>query len=131
MIGITELVELCDEQYATNLGWFVVLGERVRDTTDPQLQRLLATAAHRHAWHAELWWQRRPAIPHDVVHEPPPPATIDVGSDALDAYRDHLAEQRSLLARLRGDIDPELDPSTHRVATLVDRDLAELADRLP
>lgn len=131
MIGIVDLVALCDEQYTTSLGWFVVLGERVGDTTDPELQRLFATAAHRHAWHAELWWQRRPAIPHDVVHEPPAPATIDTGDEASEAYRDHLAEQRALLARLRGELDPDLDPSTLRVVTLVDRDLAELAERLP
>jgi hypothetical protein len=126
-IGIVDLVGVCDEQYAVNLGWFVVLGERVRDETDPQLQRWFATAAHRHAWHAELWASRRPAIPHDAIHELPAPAAIEVGDDLAVAYRDHLVLQRAWLGRLRDEIDPELDPSTLRVLTLVDADLADLA----
>jgi len=129
--GIVDLVALCDEQYATHVGWFMALGERVRDETDPRRQRWYATAAHRHAWHAELWAQRRPAIPHDTVHELPPPAEIGVDGDITSIYCDHLVEQRALLARLRGEVDPELDPSTRRVIDLVDADLADLAAHLP
>lgn len=131
MTRIVELIDLCDEQIATNLGWFALLGGRVREAADPELQRLFATAGHRHAWHAELWAQRRPAIPHDAVHEPPAPALVEVGDDVVAAYRGHLAAQRSVLERLRADTDPDLDPSTVRIITLVDADLAELADRLP
>lgn len=131
MIAIAELVDLCDERCASELGWFTVLGERVRDEPDPGLQRLLATAAHRHAWHADLWWARRPAIPHDAVRTTPAPARPDVGDDLVAAYRAHLVHQRSLLARLRADTDPDLDPATVRVATLIDADLADLQDRLP
>jgi hypothetical protein len=129
-IGIVDLVELCDEQCATHLGWFVALGERVRDERDPRRQRWCGEAAHRHAWHAELWAQRRPSIPHDAVHELPPPRSIDVGDDLAAAYRAHVDEQRSLFDRLRRDIDPELDPSTARVITLVATDLDDLAATL-
>lgn len=128
---IVELVDLCDECCASDLGWFQVLGERVRDERDPRLQRLLATAAHRHAWHAELWAARRPAVPHDAPHERPHPVPPDVGDDLVAAYREHLSQRRSFLARLRADADPDLDPATHRVAALVDNDLADLQDRLP
>lgn len=131
MIGITELVEVCDEQCALHLGWFVLLGQRVRDAPDPKLQRLFATAAQRHAWHAELWAHRRPAIPHDATHAPPPPALIAVGDDLVADYRDHLALQRTWLERLRSDIDGELDPATERVITLVDADIVDLQSRLP
>ena len=127
---ITELVDVCHERCAENLGWFVVLGERIRDEPDPTLQRLWAVAAHRHAWHAELWAQRRPAIPHDAVHARPEPARPDVGDDLVDAYRRHVAGQRSFLAGLRTTLDPDLDPSTRRVVDLIDADLADVEQRL-
>ena len=130
-VGIVDLVDLCDDQCASSLGWFVVLGERVRDESDPRLQRLFATAAHRHAWHAELWARRRPAIPHDAVHDLPAPSTPEVGDDLATAYREHLAGQRAWLDRLRDEIDADLDPSTRRVIDLVDADLADLAAHLP
>lgn len=129
MIGITDLITLSDAQSATHLGWFVALGRHVAMEPDPAVQRLLATAAHRHAWHAELWAGRRPTIPHDAVHVLPAPAAVDVAGDVLDAYRTHLAVQRALLADLRARADRELDPATHRVLDLVDADLADLADR--
>lgn len=130
MTTIAELVDLCDEQCATDLGWFVALGSRVRHEPDPRLQRLFATAAHRHAWHAELWAARRPTVPHDAVHGMPDPATPDVGDDLVASYREHLATRRSFLADLREAADPELDPATVRVVSLVDNDLADLERRL-
>lgn len=130
MIGIVDLVTVCDEQYAANLGWFVVLGRRVADEPIPALQQLYSTAAHRHAWHAELWAGRRPAIPHDAVHVLPEPATVTAGDDLRTAYRDHLAHELEALARLRAGTDPELDPSTHRVVGLVAADVRDLSERL-
>lgn len=130
MIGIVDLVALCDARAATDLGWFVVLGRHVATEPDPALQRTLAAAAHRHAWHAELWAQRRPAIPHDAVHPLPEPATVDAAGDLVGTYRSHLAAQRALLSELRGRTDRELDPATRRVVDLVDADLADLAARL-
>lgn len=131
MTTIAELVDVCDEAVAIDLGWFRVLGERVRDEPDPQLQRLFAAASHRHAWHAELWAERRPAIPHDAPRTLPDPIEPDVADDLLGSYRDHLSARRSFLARLRADADPELDPATHRLAELIDADLADLQRRLP
>lgn len=130
MTTVDDLITVCDELTAADLGWFVVLGERVRAETDPELQRLLATAAHRHAWHADLWARRRPAIPHDVERPAPEPTLPDVGDDLVAAYRRHLAAQRSFLAELLAVVDADLDPATVRVATLIDADLADLADRL-
>lgn len=131
MIAITDLVDVCDEQSAVYLGWFALLGQRVRDEPDPILQRLFATAAHRHAWHAELWANRRPAIPHDTIHELPPPASPSIEDDLATAYREHLVAERAKLARLRAGVDRDLDPSTVRVIDLVDADLADLQSRLP
>lgn len=131
MTAIDDLITVCDECTAADLGWFVVLGERVRVETDPELQRLLATASHRHAWHAELWAQRRPAIPHDAARPAPQPALPDVGDDLVAAYRRHLTVRRSFLVGLRAGADPDLDPSTHRLIDLVDADLADLQLRLP
>lgn len=128
---IDELIGVCEERAAADLGWFVVLGERVRNEPDPRLQQLFATAAHRHAWHAELWAGRRPAIPHDASPTPPRPAPPEVGGDVVAAYREHLVAQRAFLAELRTETDPDLDPSTHRVLDLVDADLADLQDQLP
>lgn len=130
-IGLVELVALCDAQCATDLGWFVTLGERVRDEPDPRRQRWYATAAHRHAWHAELWARRRPAVPHDAPHPLPPPAPVDAGDDLAATYRQHLATRREQLAGLRDAVDPDLDPSTRRVVALVDADLADLLAQAP
>ena len=130
-IDLVDLVALCDEQCAVDLGWFAALGERVRDEPDPRRQRWYATAAHRHAWHADLWAQRRPAVPHDAAPALSAPAPVEVGGDLAAAYHDHLAAQRERLARLRDAVDPDLDPSTRRVIALVDADLADLQRREP
>ena len=131
MISITDLIEVCDEQYARNLGWFELLGQRVRAEPDPKLQRLFATAAQRHAWHAELWASRRPAIPHDTIHPLPPPTAPSIEGDLPAAYREHLVAERVTLARLRAGVDRDLDPSTVRVIDLVDADLADLQSQVP
>lgn len=131
VIAITDLVEVCDEQYALYLGWFALLGQRVRDEPDPNLQRLFATAAQRHAWHAELWANRRPAIPHDAIHELPPPVSPLIEDDLAAAYREHLVAERAELERLRAGVDRDLDPSTVRVIDLVDADLADLQSQAP
>ena len=131
VIAITDLVGVCDEHYARYLGWFALLGERVRDEPDPELQRLFATAAHRHAWHADLWASRRPAIPHDATHALPTPASHAIGADLVAAYVAFLDAERAQLARLRAVVDCDLDPSTVRVIDLVDADLADLRSRLP
>ena len=131
MIGIVDLIDVCDRRYADDLGWFTVLGAWVVDEPDPATQRWFATAAHRHAWHADLWAQRRPAVPHDVDHVLPDPATVEPWGERAEAYDAHLAAVRAELAELRAMIDPELDPSTLRTITLVDADLATLQSGHP
>ena len=131
MTGIVELVRVCDEQYAVNLGWFTMLGGWVADEPDAELQRLFATAAHRHAWHADLWADRRPRIPPDSIPELPTPAKPATSDDRVGSYREALGSMRATLADLDADLDPDLDPSTRRVISLVDADLVDLAARLP
>jgi hypothetical protein len=126
VIGIVDLVDVCDRRYADDLGWFTLLGRWVTDEPDPARQRWFAVASHRHAWHAELWAQRRPAIPHDADHVLPDPAAVEPTGDRAAAYAAHLVAVRAELADLRAAIDPELDPSTLRTLTLVDADLAAL-----
>lgn len=130
-LGIIELGTVCDDQYAANLGWFAALGAWVPDTSDPMLQRLFSTAAHRHAWHAELWAARRPTIPPVDERALPAPIEITAGDDRAVTYRDGVAAMRSSIAALRSRVDPEFDPSTLRVVELVERDLTDLAGRLP
>jgi hypothetical protein len=127
-IGIVELGRICDEQWAVGRGWFATLGGWVSDEPAPALQRLYATASHRHAWHADLWRARRPTIPPVQAQPDPDPAPIVVDAeDRSAAYREGLATMRRSLDELRARIDPDLDPSTVRVIDLVSADLADLA----
>jgi hypothetical protein len=130
-ITITDLVGICDECYAVDLGWFETIGGWVADESDPARQRWFAVAGHRLAWHAELWARRRPAIPHDTDHSLPPAAPVAVTGDRLAAAAAFLEESRAFVDGLRRRTDPVLDPATHRLADLVDADLADLQRRLP
>lgn len=129
MIPIDELVTLSERRCTLALGWFETLGGWVVDEPDPRRQRWFATACHRLAWHADLWSDRRPAIPHDVVHPRPRPASVDPTGDRAAALSAHLAAERNELAALAARVDPDLDPATLRVIALVDADLAELLER--
>ena len=44
---------------------FEVFGRWSMDTEQPDVARLFAEQAHHHAWHAELWAERRPVL-HDL-----------------------------------------------------------------
>ena len=129
-VGIVELVDVCASMAARNRSWFERLGAWVTDEPDPTSQRWFAVAAHRHAWHAELWDGRRPTI---AVHAPPPEQpngqpTHDDPDDRAGWYSAELATMRTELTGLVGRVDPVLDPSTRRVIDLVLADLADLAD---
>ena len=130
-LGIEELRDLCDRRSAADLGWFEVLGRAATDGGDPVGRRHLAEAAHRRAWHAELWTARRPRVPpEEPVVAPPPrrPDGVD-GADPAAAHRRDVDEVRDELRALLGRVDPDLDPSTVRTVRLVLADLDELADR--
>lgn len=130
VITIDRLTAECERQYALHLGWFAELASWVVDEPDPVRQRCFAEAAHRHAWLAELWAGRRPRIPPEAVPELPPAASVAGDADRVVGYAAALDAMRADLAELRDAADPELDPSTHRVITLVDADLADLRSRL-
>ncbi len=137
-LGIVELGHLCAEMRARSLDLFTVLGSWVTSTEAGELQRLFAEACHRHAWHAELWEARTPAIrvafPMPAEHEQLAAdglaGDVETDDQRRDRYRAALSSLDEQLRSLRGRIDPSLDPSTARTIDLVGRDLVELAARV-
>jgi hypothetical protein len=139
-LGIVELGDVCGRMRARNLDLFERLGTWVATTTDAALQQLLATTAHRHAWHAELWRGRAPAIPPvDLesltgAHRAALSDLDDLDglddNDRIGWYRAQLDGLQGELAELKARVDDVLDASTHRTAQLVIADLDDLSDRL-
>jgi hypothetical protein len=130
-VGIVELVEVCAAEHARSMSLFERVGGWVATTDDAALQRLFATAAHRHAWHAELWAGRAPAIPVAAVAADVAAiadATGDV--DRWTAYVTALGSLDADLAALAHRVDPDLDPGTARVVSLVASDVRALAAQL-
>lgn len=127
MTSIVGVGELCGRMRARSLDLFEQLGAWIRTTDDPALQRLFATASHRHAWHAELWAQRCPTIPAvdldatTAAHRRSRPEPADRAA----LYQSQLDELLGDLAEIATTIDPELDPATTRVLQLVTADLTE------
>jgi hypothetical protein len=130
-IGIVELGEVCATMRARSLDLFTLLGGWVATTRPGELQRLFAEACHRHAWHAELWEARTPAIP--TTHSAATPSAeraTDGDEMRRDRYRADLSALEEQLRAVRARIDPALDPSTARTIDLVGRDVVEIAARL-
>jgi hypothetical protein len=137
-VGIVELVTVCRARAALDRAWFERLGRWAQDGDDGAAQRLFATACHRHAWHAELWERRVPTIPQTAVADTgAAPSPIDLDTDpATDAerlaiYASFVDGSLSTLDSLAERLDPDLDPSTARVLTLVRADLTDLRAHLP
>lgn len=133
-VSIDELVVLCERMAATNNGLFERLGAWVSDEPDAQLQQWFSIAGHRHAWHAELWEERRPKVPldgglvdADAGNEP----GDDEPANRAAWYAGQLSSLQHELAALESRVDPVLDPSTQRVITLVAADIATLASSNP
>jgi len=130
-LGIVELVDVCARMQARNLALFELLGGWIVDTADPDLQRLFTQAAHRHAWHADLWAARMPLIAGVVPDES---VAVHQGAgapaDRVRWYRDALDDLTSELDALLARVDGLLDPSTTRTAELVQHDLTQLRDQL-
>ncbi len=131
-LGIIELGTICARMRAANLDLFEALGRWATDGVDPTLQRLFAEAGHRHAWHAELWHRRSPAIPPvdadtlaESFREP-----IDDRGDRAAVYDTRLGQLIEALDAITGRVDPTLDPGTRRVIGLVRADLEEVRARL-
>jgi hypothetical protein len=131
MIPIDELISISQARSSLALGWFERLGRWVVDEPDPRRQRWFATACHRLGWHAELWIDRRPAVPHDAIHSRPEATPVDPDGDRCAALAAHLHAERDALTGLADRIDPDLDPATLRVIRLVDADLVDLLDHRP
>jgi hypothetical protein len=124
-VPISELVDISASMHARFNALFETLGRWVASTGDPAVQQRFAQAAHRHAWHADLWAERRPTIPLDAG----PSAQLDevpddpAASVRLAWYVGQVERLRAELGELSGRIDPVLDPSTARVISLITHDL--------
>ncbi len=132
-VGIVELAEICARERLLSLELFELTGEWVGSTPPGKLQRHFATATHRHAWHAELWAERCPAIPSPQLDAPVAPRRAEPsGVDAGERHVMYRARLDGMLTSLRSiadRIDAELDPSTARTVSLVTADLIDLRDR--
>lgn len=125
--SIAEVAELCATQRARSLDLFEQLGATITSLPADR-QRVHAEAAHRHAWHAELWAARLPAIPD--VDLDTMTAEHRTDADLLDDYPALLDEMATDLDAWHRRIDGDLDPSTVRAISLVRADLHELRDRI-
>jgi len=131
VIALLEVAGLCARQRAASLDLFEQLGAWVTDTVPGAEQRHWATWCHRHAWHADLWAARAPAL-RDWSLEPATVAARGrIGAPADSAARGewHHRVVAGLVTELDGlaaVVDAELDPSTARTIALVRADLARL-----
>ncbi len=132
-VPITALVDRCTAMTARHRRLFELLGAWAMDDPDAARQRWYATAAHRHAWHAELWDRRRPTIPVEssAGSEPAEATPPDDVDERRRWYTEVLAALIADTAALADGVDPELDPGTLRVTRLVAADLDELAATAP
>jgi hypothetical protein len=125
---------------------FETLGGWARRLSDPAVQRVFGTWCHRHAWHAELWRSRLPAIDaagggdDDVDAWIAPLRSAMNGVTTADeaiAVLCHsvLPALKEAVAEHRDAIDALLDGPTARILDLVDADLSaeeqQLVSRLP
>lgn len=131
-LGIVELSARCHDLRARNIELFETLGAWVADTPPGELQRLYAEACHRHAWHAELWAGRAPAIPGADADPSGRRPGLDAAGpgDRRAAYLAALGAMCDDVVALAGRCDPALDPSTVRTAAVVRADLVDLLARI-
>lgn len=129
---LLDVAAACARQRAAGLDLFEQLGAWVLDSPPGPDQRRWATAGHRHAWHADLWARRAPAIrPFDLDTA----VAADrgrLGAPATPAerptwYAATLGHLISEVEQLAAGVDPQLDPSTARTCDLVLADLRRLA----
>lgn len=132
MITLLDVGALCARMRATSLDLFEQLGAWVLDTPAGAAQQQWATACHRHAWHAELWAQRAPAIRPFDLDAAVADARGSVGTPSTpdtraEWYGGVLAALIAELDELTARVDPVLDPSTARTVALVRTDVANMA----
>lgn len=126
MIALLDVAALCARMRAIELDLFEQLGRWVTETPPGTQQRRWATLCHRHAWHAELWARRAPAIrPFDLdAAVAAQRGALAEPGDRAAWYADVVATLRAELADAAARIDAELDPSTARTVALIGADLA-------
>lgn len=125
---IVELIDICEQMAATSRRLFEIVGTWVADEPDHAAQRRFSIGAHRHAWHAELWEARRPAVPLDAADLDAPRVDADDVVDRTDWYDAQLGLLRDQLDALLIRVDTDLDPSTARTVSLVRADVADLLE---
>jgi hypothetical protein len=137
-VGIRDLAGLVARAIAVELVLFETFGRWIPTTSQAHAKPLLAAAARRHAWHADMWRARFPVIPDADLDAAVAEARSNLGPlvDALAVFdalaagpgrlavTDHAAaalarEYRAALAA----IDPLLDAPTSHVLTVVLADL--------
>jgi len=125
---LLDVAALCARMRAASLDLFEQVGSWVTNTPAGAEQQRWATACHRHAWHADLWAQRAPAIRSfdlaaAVAAERGSLGAPSTPADRADWYRDVLSELATALDAAAAHVDPDLDPSTARTIALVRADL--------
>jgi hypothetical protein len=124
---------------------FETLGAWSAAVADPRARARLAAQSHHHAWHAELWRDLLPALPHlpatDLVAPSEGDSEMIAGLAALDADEDGTvpddavrlaAVYEQAMPRLRADYEdhlahatPVTDGPTIRALRLIISDLTE------
>ena len=130
---IEDLVRRARRWIAVEELLFETYGRWARQVPEPTLKRLMATWCHRHAWHAELWRDRMPAVgtldgTDDVEAWIAPLRTaladVATSAEALAALGESvLPALDAAVIEHRDAIDPLLDGPTARVLDLVAADL--------
>jgi hypothetical protein len=137
-VGIHELAGVTARAIAIELVLFEAFGRWISTTSQASAKPALAAASRRHAWHAELWRERFPAIPDADVDGAVAGERATLSAliaalatfDALPSGPGRLAvtdyvttelgrEYRTALAAN----DPLVDAPTTRVLTLILADL--------
>jgi hypothetical protein len=114
---------------------FETLGRWARQLSDPPTQRVFGTWCHRHAWHAELWRSRLPAVgaaagDDDDIDGWIAPLrsamnSVTTADEAIAVLRHSvLPALKDAVVEHRDAIDPLLDGPTARVLDLVGADLS-------
>jgi len=128
-VNLLDVGAACARMRAAALDLFEQLGAWVFDTPAGLDQQRWAMASHRHAWHADLWAERAPALREFAIEAATAGARGWIGTPAGPGsraawYASVCAELLAELDELAARVDPLLDPSTARTIALVRADLA-------
>ena len=128
-VSIVELVDACRSWRLRCTEAFEVTGRWATSLSNADDQRLFAEASHRHAWHADLWRRRTPAIPLDDTETARADRWDPADDGARSRYHEHVGTMIDDLDALSRRVDRDLDAPTIRTITLVRADLVDLWER--